>query len=74
MIELLKSLGWVHHGIYSLISPSYKNTGIFIADIYNKHEISIYLNRSKIAQDGEFVCKICDIDKLKQFIELMQSL
>ena len=72
--NILIDNGWTSHGMYSLKSPNYQNTAIFIADIYNEHRITIYIGRSTIAQNGQYICEFTSKRKLITFLNLMKNL
>lgn len=72
--NILINDGWTNHGLYSLKSPNYENTTTFIADVYNEYHIKLYVNRSSIAQNGQYICEFTSKRKLITFLNLMKNL
>lgn len=67
--------GWTHYSFYALQSPDYGiNVGKLIADYGYQDGIRIYVDRSKIAQDGKYVCRIETEDQLNKFLDFLKSL
>lgn len=72
--QILIDNGWIDYSLYGLQSPDYgHNVGKLIAD-YGYPGINIYVDQSRIAQDGKFVCKINTKDQLNKFLEFLKSL
>lgn len=67
--------GWTDYSLYGLKSPDYgPNVGTLIADYGYSDGINIYVDKSRIAQDGKFVCKIETEDQLNKFLDFLNSL
>lgn len=72
--NILINNGWTDYSLYSLRSPDYgPNVGTLIAD-YGYPGISIYVDKSKVAQDGKFVCQIETEEQLNKFLDFLNSL
>lgn len=73
--QILIDNGWTPYSFYGLQSPDYGiNVRKLIADWGYQDGINIYVDRSRVAQDGKFICKIETKDQLNKFLEFLKSL
>lgn len=73
--DILRREGWTDYSYYCYQSPDYgPNAGTLIADYGYPDGIRIYISKSKVAQDGKFICQIETEDQLNKFLDFLKSL